>query len=154
VPARAWDRQRHAELVGALVDNGRHVVVTGGPEERLLTAYVRGARKAAIYQGGDLDLAALAEVLAGAVVVVSGNTGPAHLAAAVGTPVVSLFAPTVPAEQWRPWGVPHTLLGAVDIGCAGCRCRICPVPGHPCLDIQVGDVVRAVEKLACDVAAA
>ena len=57
------------------------------------------------------DLAGLAAVLAGAGVVVVGNTGPAHLAAAVRTPVVSLFAPVVPAERWRPWGVPGTLLG-------------------------------------------
>ena len=61
-----------------------------------------------------------------------GNTGPAHLAAAVGTPVVSLFAPIVPPERWRPWRVPHELL-YVDVLCAGCRARECPVVGHPCL---------------------
>lgn len=49
--------------------------------------------------GGRTDLVELALLLAGAQVVVVGNTGPAHLAAAVGTPVVSLFAPTVPARR-------------------------------------------------------
>jgi ADP-heptose:LPS heptosyltransferase len=87
-------------------------------------------------------------VLAGADCVVVGNTGPAHLAAAVGTPVVSLYAPTVPAVRWRPWRVAHELL-YVDVPCAGCRARECPVPGHPCLGgVDVADVVAAVGRLA------
>jgi ADP-heptose:LPS heptosyltransferase len=78
---------------------------------------------------------------------VVGNTGPAHLAAAVGTPVVSLFAPTVPAVRWRPWCVPHELLH-VDVPCAGCRARVCPVEGHPCLEgVGVGDVLAALDRL-------
>ncbi|MGW0375477.1 glycosyltransferase family 9 protein, partial [Streptomyces coeruleorubidus] len=84
----------------------------------------------------------------GAGAVVTGNTGPAHLAAAVRTPVVSLFAPVVPAERWRPYGVPYVLLGDQDAPCAGSRARECPVPGHPCLDtVTAHDVVNAVEKL-------
>ena len=109
-------------------DAGREVVVTGAPAERELTAFV--ARRRATDLGGATSLAELAGVLAGAEAVVVGNTGPAHLAAAVGTPVVSLFAPTVPAARWRPWGVPHELL-LVDVPCAGCRARVCPVAGHP-----------------------
>ena len=99
--------------------------------------------------GGRLDLAGLAEVLAGADALVVGNTGPAHLAAAVDTPVVSLFAPVVPAVRWRPWKVPHVLLGDQRAACAGTRARTCPVPGHPCLDgVPVAEVVAAVERLA------
>ena len=87
-------------------------------------------------------------MLAGAAAVVVGNTGAAHLAAAVGTPVVSLFAPTVPAARWRPWRVPHELLG-VDVPCAGCRARACPVPGHPCLEgVGVAEALAAVRRLA------
>jgi ADP-heptose:LPS heptosyltransferase len=146
VPARAWAPERHAELVEALAAAGRRVVVTGGPGERALTAAVAGTE--GLDLGGRTSLAELAEVLAAADVVVVGNTGPAHLAAAVGTPVVSLFAPTVPPERWRPWRVPHRLL-FVDVPCAGCRARVCPVAGHPCLGgVAVEDVVDAVEQLA------
>jgi ADP-heptose:LPS heptosyltransferase len=145
VPARAWEPERCAELVEALVAGGRRVVVTGAPAERALTARVAGT--AGIDLGGRTTLAELADVLAEAEVVVVGNTGPAHLAAAVGTPVVSLFAPTVPAVRWRPWRVRHELL-YVDVPCAGCRARVCPVPGHPCLGgVGVEDVVAAVESL-------
>lgn len=146
VPARAWAPENHRALVGELARRGHTVAVTGSPDETCLTARVAGEE--AIDLGGATDLAGLAEVLAGADAVVVGNTGPAHLAAAVGAPVVSLFAPTVPAVRWRPWGVPHELLH-VEVACAGCRARHCPVPGHPCLDgLTVADVADAVERLA------
>ena len=145
VPARAWAPERHAALVRALALEGRRVVVTGGPRERALTRHVAGTR--ALDLGGRTSLGELADVLAGAACLVTGNTGPAHLAAAVRTPVVSLFAPTVPVQRWHPWGVPHELL-YVPVRCAGCRARTCPVPGHPCLDdLGVDEVLRAVAHL-------
>ena len=149
VPARAWAPERNAALVDALVAAGRHVTVTGGPEEAELASRVAGPPREAVRDlGGRTTFPALAGVLAAARVVVVGNTGPAHLAAAVGTPVVSLFAPTVPPVRWRPWRVSHELL-FVDVPCAGCRARTCPVPGHPCLGgVEVADVVGAVERLA------
>jgi len=148
VPARGWAPERNAELVDALAAAGRRVMVTGSPDETNLTARVAGPPRAeAVDLGGATTLPELVEVLAGADAVVVGNTGPAHLAAAVGTPVVSLFAPTVPAVRWRPWKVAHELLH-VDVPCAGCRSRECPVPGHPCLGgVAVGDVVAALERL-------
>ncbi|MDP8911596.1 MAG: glycosyltransferase family 9 protein [Actinomycetota bacterium] len=149
-PARAWAAGRNAALVEALVERGHRVVVTGTAAERELTAAVAGSRSANVLDlGGRTDVAGLAEVLARADALVVGNTGPAHLAAAVGTPVVSLFAPVVPATRWRPWRVPHELLGDQDAPCKDSRARVCPVPGHPCLnDVSVDDVVAAVERLA------
>jgi ADP-heptose:LPS heptosyltransferase len=146
VPARAWAPERHAALVRALAREGRRVIVTGGPHERALTRHVAGTR--ALDLGGRTSMGEFADVLAGAACLVTGNTGPAHLAAAVRTPVVSLFAPTVPVQRWHPWGVPHELL-YVPVPCAGCRARTCPVPGHPCLDdLGVDDVLRAVAHLS------
>ena len=150
VPARTWPVERHAELAGALAARGRNVAVTGAPDEVGVTGVVSaggGGRVADL--GGRTSLAELAEVLAGAQAIVVANTGPAHLAAAVGTPVVSLFAPVVPAVRWRPWRVPHVLLGDQNAECAGSRARVCPVPGHPCLaSVSVADVVAAVDVLA------
>ncbi len=150
VPARAWAPDRCADLVAELRARGRSVVVTGSSSETELTARVAGPSGPGVVDlGGRTDLACLAEVLAGADVLVAGNTGPAHLAAAVGTPVVSLFAPTVPPARWRPWRTPHVLLGRHDIGCAGCRAKVCPYENHPCLDaVPVEQVLEAVEVLA------
>jgi ADP-heptose:LPS heptosyltransferase len=147
VPARAWSPQRNAALVEALVARGEQVLVTGAPSERELTAFVAGVHARDL--GGRTSFAGLASVLAGARAVVVGNTGPAHLAAAVGTPVVSIFAPVVPAVRWRPWGVPVVLLGDQQVPCAGCRARVCPIPGQPCLaPVTVDAALTAVEQLA------
>jgi ADP-heptose:LPS heptosyltransferase len=146
VPARAWPAERCAEAVEALAGAGHRVLVTGGPGEKELTAFVAGRR--GIDLGGATTLPQMAALLASAAAVVVGNTGPAHLAAAVGTPVVSLFSPVVPAERWAPYGVPTVLLGDQGAACRGTRARECPVPGHPCLaSVSPADVVAAVEKL-------
>ncbi|MFF2841001.1 glycosyltransferase family 9 protein [Paenarthrobacter nicotinovorans] len=146
VPARAWPALHHAAAVELLEAYGHRVVVTGGPSEASLTATVAGP--SARNLGGGTDLRTLAAVLAGAAVVVTGNTGPAHLAAAVGTPVVCLFAPVVPAIRWAPYGVPLELLGDQEAPCKNSRARVCPVPGHPCLSsVTPEQVVEAVERL-------
>lgn len=156
VPARAWPPDRHRTLVGLLSRAGWSVVVTGGGDEVSLTAWVAGGAAPdggpVLDLGGRTDLASLSEVLRRAVAVVVGNTGPAHLAAAVGRPVVSLYAPTVPAVRWRPWSVPHVLLGSQDLPCAGCRSRRCPRPGHPCLgSVTPEDVIGALVALGTEV---
>jgi ADP-heptose:LPS heptosyltransferase len=146
VPARAWPAELCAEAVEALSAAGHRVLVTGSPGERELTAAVAGT--CGVDLGGATTLPDMAALLDGAAAVVVGNTGPAHLAAAVGTPVVSLFSPVVPAVRWAPYGVPIVLLGDQTAPCRDTRARECPVPGHPCLtSVSPADVVGAVEKL-------
>jgi ADP-heptose:LPS heptosyltransferase len=145
-PARAWPVSRWKETARALVSRGQHVVVTGSHAERLLTREV--AVPGAVDLGGATTMAGLAGVLGRAKAVVVGNTGPAHLAAAVGTPVVSLFAPTVPAGRWAPYGVRRRILGDQDAPCSGTRATSCPVEGHPCLtEVRARDVLDALDDL-------
>jgi ADP-heptose:LPS heptosyltransferase len=146
VPAREWPARHCTRAVRALTAAGHRVVVTGSAREQHLTALVAG--DVGIDLGGRTDLRTLAAVLDGACAVVAGNTGPAHLAAAVGTPVVSLFAPVVPAARWAPYGVPTVLLGDQHAPCRDTRARHCPVPGHPCLSgVDPAEVVAAVSSL-------
>ncbi|WP_280503611.1 glycosyltransferase family 9 protein, partial [Nocardia farcinica] len=85
VPARQPSAPRSAAIVAALAAAGHRVIVTGSPADRALTAEVAGGH--AVDLAGATTLAELAAVLERASVVVAPNTGPAHLAAAVGTPV-------------------------------------------------------------------
>lgn len=145
-PSREWPAAHAAAAVDLFVAGGHRVVVTGSPAERALTAFVAGT--SGIDLGGRADVAQLASVLAGADAVVTGNTGPAHLAAAVGTPVVSLFSAVVPPIRWAPYGVPVELLGDQEAACRGTRATECPVPGHPCLSsVSPQDVMSAVERV-------
>jgi ADP-heptose:LPS heptosyltransferase len=149
VPARAPSPDRARAYARALVAAGWAVVVTGGPGERALTAVVAGGLPGVVDLGGRTPYPLLAAVLDRAACVVVGNTGPAHLAAAVGTPVVSLFSPVVPLQRWGPCGAPRVVLGDQQAACRGSRARDCPVPGHPCLDgISPQEVVAAVRFLA------
>ncbi|EID53098.1 glycosyltransferase family 9 protein [Saccharomonospora xinjiangensis] len=154
VPARQPSWQRSADAVSALAEAGHRVVVTGGVAERDLVTRIVGAARAdadgageIVDLGGATTLPQLASVMAAADVVVAPNTGPAHLAAAVGTPVVSLFAPVVPSARWAPYGVPRVVLGDQNAPCRNTRARHCPVPGHPCLAIDAADIVEAVETV-------
>ncbi|GIG92602.1 hypothetical protein Pen02_75380 [Plantactinospora endophytica] len=152
VQARACPPELCAEIVAALTGAGHRVVVTGGPGERTLTARVAG--RTGIDLGGQTSLTGLAAIIARAGCLVVGNTGPAHLAAALGVPVVSLFAPTVPFGQWGPYRVPTVRLGDAAAGCRHTRATVCPVPGHPCLSgIAPREVVEAVRLLAAPTSA-
>jgi ADP-heptose:LPS heptosyltransferase len=147
-PARRYPAESWAECVRVLTRRGRHILVTGSAAEAGLTAEVAAAAVGpgtARDCGGRLSLVELAAALRCAVAVAVANTGPAHLAAAVGTPVISLFAPVVPAARWAPYGE-HVLLGDQSARCSGSRARECPVPGHPCLaSVPPSRVVDALE---------
>jgi HAD superfamily hydrolase (TIGR01662 family) len=145
VEARACPPATVRAIVAALADAGHRVLVTGGPADRELAAYVAGSAGEDV---GRTSMADLARILAGAACAVVANTGPAHLAAAVGTPVVSLFAPTVPFGQWGPYRVPYVRLGDAAAACRDTRATRCPVPGHPCLSaLEPAAVVDAVALL-------
>lgn len=145
--SRACPPELATRIAGALTAAGHRVLVTGGPDERAVTARVAAA--GGVDLGGRTDLAGLAAIVADAGAVVVGNTGPAHLAAAAGVPVVSLFAPTVPFGQWGPYRVPAVRLGDAAAPCRDTRAASCPVPGHPCLsDVEPAEVLDALRVLA------
>ena len=145
--SRAIDPRSAAEAVTELSAAGYQVLVTGSLSEKRLTARVAGT--AGIDLGGRTTFGQLAFVLRGAQAAIVGNTGPAHLAASVGTPVVSLFTPVVPAHKWQPYGVATTVLGDQRAACADTRARECPIPGHPCMaGVRGSDIAAAVAGLA------
>ncbi|HEU0090039.1 MAG TPA: glycosyltransferase family 9 protein [Pseudonocardiaceae bacterium] len=113
-PAKRWPPERFAAVAAALAADGHRVVVTGSPTERGLAAQVvtRAGLPPEALLAGVTTLDALAMLVHQATVVVSGDTGIAHLAAAYRTPSVVLFGP-VPAQQWGPPpGGPHLALSA------------------------------------------
>jgi ADP-heptose:LPS heptosyltransferase len=96
---------------------------------------------------GELDLGSLAALLERAPLVISNNTGTVHVAAAVGTPVVDLYALTNP--QHMPWLVPHRVLFH-DVPCKFCYKSICPEGHQDCLRLVTPETVvnAATELLA------
>ncbi|WP_108847917.1 glycosyltransferase family 9 protein [Dietzia lutea] len=105
-PARRWPVERWTAVARALAEDGHRVVITGSADEAALTAEVAGSTPGATDAGGALDLDALTDLVRGAALVLSGDTGIAHLATALATPSVVLFGP-VPPRWWGPLIDPH-----------------------------------------------
>jgi len=148
VPSRSIDERQLAEMSTGLTEAGWTVVVTGETTAAGIETAGPLDHPGVIDVRGRTTFAELTRVLEAAACVVAVNSGPGHLAAAVGTPVVSLFAPVVPVERWGPWGVPSRVLGDQEAPCRGTRARLCPVPGHPCLSsVSVAELVAAVNAI-------
>ena len=145
--SRRYPGGRFAAVARSLVrDHGWKIVVTGTRAERpLAQEVVADLGDAATSLAGSVDLSDLAALLAVAPVVIANNSGTAHLAAAVGTPVVDLYALT--NLQHAPWGVASRVL-AHDVPCKGCRKSVCPFGHNACLlGIEPSDVVAAAVDL-------
>ncbi|MGE5594977.1 MAG: lipopolysaccharide heptosyltransferase II [Hyphomicrobiales bacterium] len=130
-PSRRYPPDLFAEVLRGLAAFGVQVVVTGSAAERQLAETVIGLSGAsAANLAGELSLPGLAALIQLAPVLVSNNSGPVHIAAAVGTPVVDIYALTNP--QHTPWQVENRLL-THDVPCRNCLRSVCPEGHHNCL---------------------
>jgi lipopolysaccharide heptosyltransferase II len=130
-PSRRYPAAAFAAAARELAESGSRIIFTGaGAESATITAIQQAMGQPSLSVAGLLTLAELAALLSRADVLVSNNTGPVHLAAGVGTPVVDLYAQTNP--QHTPWGVPHRLLFH-DVACRWCYKSVCPEGHHDCL---------------------
>src|SRR5206468_3602733 len=127
-----------------VVETGYSIVFTGSESERPLIERVRTLMEAPSHSlVGRLGLEELAALLAAAPLLLSNNTGPVHVAAAVGTPVVDLYALTNP--QHTPWAVPSRVLFH-DVPCKYCYKSVCPEGHHDCLRRVAPESVAAAAR--------
>jgi lipopolysaccharide heptosyltransferase II len=145
--SRRYPAERFAAAAEQLArEDGWRFVVTGSAAEApLVDSIVHRLGAAAVSLAGRLTIGELAALIAIAPVVVTNNTGPAHLAAAVGTPVVDVYALT--NLQHAPWRVRHRLV-VHDVPCRGCLKSVCPLGHNACLTgIEPAEVVAAARDL-------
>ncbi len=146
-PSRRYPAESFAVAAGELArEDGWQVVFTGSEAERELVEQIRGSMGAPSWSmAGRLDLAGLGALLESAPLLIANNTGPVHVAAAVGTPVVDLYALTNP--QHTPWAVPHRVL-SYDVPCRNCYKSVCPEGHNDCLRrVPPATVVAAARDL-------
>ena len=144
---KRWPPARFGGLAEALLRRGFSCALVIGPGEDRLAEEARAAAgdPALPVLGADLDPVGLAALAARARVVVANDSGPMHLAAAVGTPVVALFGPTDPGRT-GPAGVRCEILDRY-VFCSPCYLKECPY-GHECMrEIEVEAVAAAVERV-------
>ncbi|UUX94183.1 lipopolysaccharide heptosyltransferase II [Aquabacterium sp. J223] len=148
--SRRWPAERFGALADALVrSRGATVVFAGSPDERPLVAEARAAMRCeSLDWSGALSLGELAALIARADLLVGNNSGPAHLAAALGTPTVVLYALTNP--QHTPWMAQAQVLSH-PVDCRHCLRSVCPEGHHHCLTrVSVEQALQAALDLLPD----
>lgn len=148
--SRRYPAESYVAVAARLVrDLGHDVVFTGTEQEAPLVDQIRGGMGVPSHSlAGRLAMGELGGVLSQAPVLISNNTGPVHIAAALGTPVVDLYALTNP--QHAPWGTPSRVLSH-DVPCKNCYKSVCPEGHHNCLRLVTPDqVIQATRDLLAE----
>jgi lipopolysaccharide heptosyltransferase II len=145
-PSRRYPPASFAEAARVLAQEGRTVVFTGTNGETELVRQIQERMGLPSYSlAGKLQLGEMAALLERAPLLISNNTGPVHMAAALGTPIVDLYALTNP--QHTPWATPHRVLYH-DVPCKYCYKSICPEGHHNCLHlVRPEEVVSAAREM-------
>jgi heptosyltransferase-2 len=165
--AKRWPAPRWRELAHRLqATHNVDVILVGSSADRMTARRIVPQQSAlvATIAGGDLrtrqtppanihdwtgtlTIRQLAALLERASLFVGADSGPAHLAAAVGAPTVVLFSGTNTLEQWRPMAARLRILRH-DVTCSPCHRTDCPVAGHPCMQgITIDEALRACEDI-------
>lgn len=144
-PNKRWPADRFGALAAELHAHTRlRSLVTWGPNEKALAEAVVSASDGAAGLAPPTAIADLAVIMRDAALVVSGDTGPLHIAAAMGTPLVGLYGPTWP-ERNGPWNPDDEVISRAG-GCVCHHKRQC-LRGAPCInEIEVADVLAAAER--------
>jgi len=148
--ARSWPVEQFGRLARQIVDRLDHqVLVMCGPKERATaTAIVAQAGGRGVYSMADqsLDLGTAKACIARTRLMVSTDSGPRHVAAALGRPVVTLRGPTLPVWSENPTVEAVDL--RLELDCIGCRAPVCPLEHHRCMrELPVERVFEAVAGL-------
>jgi ADP-heptose:LPS heptosyltransferase len=146
--AKIWPEERFVEIGRRLLADGRfEIVVVGGPADKALGASLLRQWGSGIEATGSFSVLGSAALLRECKFSVTVDSGPMHLAAAVGTPCLALFSGIDYPGRFHPLGRGHVLLRH-SVPCAGCRLQACAVEGHPCMTgIGLEEVWQGVRRL-------
>lgn len=150
-PSKVWPNERFAEAADRLVEKfGFRVLVVAGPRDISLAGnLIKHMRHTAINLAGKTSISQLASLLKRCSLFISNDSGPVHIAASLGTPVISIFGRNqkgLSPKRWGPLGDRTEVLHK-EVGCIECLAHNC-VKGFACLKaISVDDVVEAAGSI-------
>ncbi len=149
--AKLWPVEHFAELAGRIVDRMDHdVLVMCGPAEREIARDIvrlAGHRRVVSMADQPLGIGTAKACMGRSRLMVSTDSGPRHVAAAMGRPVVTMFGPMLPVWSENPTVRAANLV--LDLDCIGCHKRACPLGHHRCMrDLSVDRVFGEVQRVA------
>jgi lipopolysaccharide heptosyltransferase II len=148
--AKRWPAEHWRELIGWMTARFQaQLVLVGSTTDRIIARHILGPQSCdgVVDWTGRLSLVELAAVLEQADLFIGADSGPAHLAAAVGVPVVALFSGTNRPRQWQPVGR-QVCVVRHRAPCSPCHREQCPLASHPCMaELRPRQVAEVVEPL-------
>ncbi|MCA9408183.1 MAG: glycosyltransferase family 9 protein [Candidatus Omnitrophica bacterium] len=146
-PTQRWIPQRFAETADYFVEKlGAKIILLGAKTDEGLLRYIQDRMKHQAVLCHNLSLSHLKALLKHCHLLVCNNSGPLHMAAALGVPTVSTMGPTV-AYRWWPRGKNHIVVRK-ELNCIGCNSGVCRIKTHDCMQlITVDDVITASLKI-------
>lgn len=130
---KRWPLQSFAKLADLLIENHQvKILLLWGPGEKQDAEAIANMMQREAMLAPQSDLNKLAAILSRIDLLVSNDSGPMHLAAAAGTPVVGIYGPTRPELQ-GPWGEIHTIVRKDGLDCLGCNGVACKIKSHDCM---------------------
>jgi heptosyltransferase-2 len=151
-PPKPWSPTGFAAVAAAASRLGLRPVLLGSPDEReLCEAVALGSGVRPPVLAGRLEVAGMVALIERARALVANDSGPGHVASAVGTPVVTIYGPTSPEHGCAPWGDDHRAVAIDGLACRPCSRRgprACPLGHFRCMrELAVPRVLAAVEAL-------
>lgn len=153
IPSRLWPPESFGRLGDRIArELGAAVFFTGGPSDReYLEKIAAVMSERSVIAAGRLTLGQTAALIKRCDLLVSGDTGPLHIAAGVGTKVIGLYG-SVSTDRSRPWGEGHIVIKK-QLWCLPCEDKVCPLATMQCMkDISVEEVFAAVRGILGEVA--
>ncbi|MBU0709751.1 MAG: glycosyltransferase family 9 protein, partial [Candidatus Omnitrophica bacterium] len=150
-PSKIWPDQNFAELANRLIEKyGFRVIVICGPKDiTLVEKVIKGINYPVVNLAGKTSVSQLASMIKRCTLFISNDSGPVHIATAVGVPVISIFGRNqqgLSPRRWGPLGRRDKILHK-EVGCIKCLAHHC-VEEFKCLKaIEVKDVVQAAESI-------
>jgi heptosyltransferase-2 len=150
-PSKIWPNARFAQVADALADKyGFKVVLVAGPKDMRLTQdLLKQMRNPALNLGGLTSVAQLASVLRRSRLLISNDSGPVHIASAVGTPVIAIFGRSQPGlgpRRWGPLGQRDKVVHR-DVGCIRCLAHNCKKEFACLRSISAEDILAAAGEV-------
>ena len=149
--AKRWYPEEFAE-VGAKLSSHYNIVIFGGPGEEDIASDIEKSlveKNVSNYQNlsGKTSISELINQISRLDLLITGDSGPMHLAAGLQVPTVAIYGPTNDNETSQ-WKNQKSIIGKKDLDCQPCMKRTCPLKHHKCMRlIQAGDVLNAVESI-------
>jgi len=157
-PFRRWPEPAFTEVLATLAGESdrRRIIVSSGPSDHEAALRIAAAARKSlgehghrIIEFGEFDLSELRSLIARSRLFIGGDTGPLHIAATTGTPIVGLYGPTLPARSapWRSPAIPAEALEVTGLPCRPCDQRICEPGDFRCLTtLRPADVISAAHR--------